>query len=113
MLSREGFRLAITLADLHRPRMWVEEDAEAADGEAQFRFAALLSFSPEFAAVAIERPEVTVLLDCSNSMRADKAFQAAKAIARLTVLRLAESGKSAVNVVCFGSRKSGPGPFVT
>jgi hypothetical protein len=85
-----GFRLVVALAEAHRPRMWVEEDAH---GHA----ACMLTFYPQFDA-SPGRPETVLMLDCSCSM-ADGLTDACRAAAALVAL-LPED--TPLNVVLFG-----------
>ncbi|XP_048771319.2 uncharacterized protein LOC125677345 isoform X2 [Ostrea edulis] len=90
----EGFQLLITLAEIHVPRMWVENDPEK---DVQ---ACMLAFYPEFEAAIDPSPEVIFLVDLSNSMKGDP-FRDARKVLLLALENLPEL--ATFNVVVFGS----------
>ena len=87
-----GFQLQIGLAEIHVPRMWVEEDGDSR--------ACMLTFYPEFEVNEVAKSEIVFLLDCSNSMKGE-AISAAKKVLMLALNVLPE--KAHFNVVGFGS----------
>ncbi|CAH1800048.1 unnamed protein product [Owenia fusiformis] len=90
----EGFTLLIGLAEIHVPRMWVEEHP---DKDSQ---ACMLTFYPEFEAVSDESYEIIFMLDVSNSMKGAALLDARK-ILLLTLQHLPQG--SSFNVVLFGT----------
>ncbi|XP_013399831.1 poly [ADP-ribose] polymerase 4-like [Lingula anatina] len=91
----DGFQLLIGLAEIHVPRMWVEEDVDNPGSPA-----CMLTFYPEFEAESDLACEVILLIDVSNSMK-EKALQDAKKVALLTLHHL--SNGCVFNVVSFGT----------
>ncbi|XP_068123037.1 protein mono-ADP-ribosyltransferase PARP4 isoform X2 [Hyperolius riggenbachi] len=90
-LTDSGFSLMISLEEGYIPRMWVETHPDK-DSEA-----CMLVFQPEFEN-SNEQANVTVLLDCSNSM--ESCFQTAKQVA---LLALSNISYLPINLVAFGS----------
>ncbi|XP_054079534.1 protein mono-ADP-ribosyltransferase PARP4 isoform X1 [Rissa tridactyla] len=96
-LDVSGFVLDIWISEVYLPRMWVEKHPN------KMSEACMLVFQPEFETAFEEEHqsnEVTILLDCSNSM-AGSALHQAKQIA-LRVLELL-GFRQRVNVVKFGT----------
>ncbi|MEE6472766.1 hypothetical protein FKM82_009715 [Ascaphus truei] len=91
-LDDSGFCLEILMEDVYLPRMWVEKHPN------QNSEACLLVFQPNFEST-IESKDITICLDCSNSM--DSAFQNAKQIALLAIRSLYLTHK--LNLVNFGT----------
>ena len=91
---RDGFQLLISLAEIHVPRMWIEQNPN--DSEDQ---ACMLTFFPEFEDSSANEAEVIVLLDSSNSMQS--ACENMKKAAILTILKLPENCR--FNVISFGT----------
>ncbi|KAM6384315.1 protein mono-ADP-ribosyltransferase PARP4 [Alca torda] len=92
-----GFVLDIWISEVYLPRMWVEKHPNKTSE------ACMLVFQPQFETAFEEEHlsnEVTILLDCSNSM-AGSALHQAKQIA-LRVLELL-GFRQRVNVVKFGT----------
>uniref|UniRef100_A0A8C5LYB7 Poly [ADP-ribose] polymerase n=1 Tax=Leptobrachium leishanense TaxID=445787 RepID=A0A8C5LYB7_9ANUR len=89
-----GFQLIINMENPSVPRMWVEKHPEK-DSEA-----CMLVFQPEFSDSS-EDGDVTIFLDCSNSMK--PCFQNAQLLALRMATQFSD-GES--NVVLFGSSKS-------
>ncbi|KAK3106810.1 hypothetical protein FSP39_000300 [Pinctada imbricata] len=90
----DGFKLLVTLAEIHVPRMWIEEHAEHRST------ACMLAFYPEFECSLIDHPQVLILLDMSNSMK-DQASVDAKKVALLTLEKLPP--ETEFNVTIFGT----------
>lgn len=91
----QGFQLLISLAEIHVPRMWVEQLPDDPDSRA-----CMLTFYPEFEATISDNYEVIFLLDLSNSMKGDSLLEAKK-ILLLLLLHLPES--CFFNVIVFGT----------
>ncbi|XP_041462873.1 protein mono-ADP-ribosyltransferase PARP4-like isoform X5 [Lytechinus variegatus] len=91
----EGFQLLVGVTDIHRPRMWVEQHPENKDSQA-----CMVTFYPDFEASSVEKPEIVLLLDCSNSMKGEPLKQAKK-ILLLTLHHMADD--CIFNVVTFGT----------
>ncbi|KAM8977640.1 protein mono-ADP-ribosyltransferase PARP4 [Pelodytes ibericus] len=91
-LDENGFELVITMPDLYIPRMWVEKHPDE-DSEA-----CMLVFQPNFTS-SYEEGDVTIFLDCSNSM--EPCFRNAQELALHMVRSL--SGAHKLNVVIFGT----------
>eukprot|EP00062_Callorhinchus_milii_P019744 gi/632974631/ref/XP_007903786.1/ PREDICTED: LOW QUALITY PROTEIN: poly [ADP-ribose] polymerase 4 [Callorhinchus milii] len=89
-----GFQLLILLAEIHVPRMWVENNPEK-DSQA-----CMLAFYPEFDVGTLSDFEAIICLDCSCSMQG-LAFQQAKKIALLILQHLPTS--CTFNVITFGT----------
>ena len=89
-----GFQLQIGLAEIHVPRMWVENEPKS-DSRA-----CMLTFYPEFDAKSMEETEIILLLDCSNSMKGDP-IEAAKKVLLLALDVLPEQYK--FNIAAFGT----------
>ena len=78
-----GFQLCIGLAEIHVPRMWVEESDSTGpnvtttqkhkylytDHSFAYLQACMLTFYPEFEVDNITDNEIVILLDLSNSMK--------------------------------------------
>ncbi|KAL8624962.1 hypothetical protein ACOMHN_039849 [Nucella lapillus] len=92
---QEGFQLLVGLAEIHVPRMWVEQHPQHPDHQA-----CMLTFYPEFEVGSEVNAEVVVMVDVSNSMQGP-SLQSAKKVA-LLVLRNMNPGSS-FNVVLFGT----------
>ncbi|XP_019851276.1 PREDICTED: uncharacterized protein LOC100633591 isoform X2 [Amphimedon queenslandica] len=88
-----GFQLLIGLAEIHVPRMWVEENDKG-------HHACMLTFYPEFEAESIVENEIIFLLDVSNSMKGD-ALDNAKKVLLLLLHHLPP--KTYFNVFTFGA----------
>ncbi|XP_075054979.1 protein mono-ADP-ribosyltransferase PARP4-like isoform X2 [Mixophyes fleayi] len=90
-LNEDGFALDIFLEEGYIPRMWVEthpdEDSEAC----------MLIFQPQFEN-GYEDVNITICLDCSNSM--ESCFKSAKLVALLAVNCLYYKS---INIILFGS----------
>ncbi|XP_030850626.1 protein mono-ADP-ribosyltransferase PARP4 isoform X5 [Strongylocentrotus purpuratus] len=91
----EGFQLLVGVVDIHRPRMWVEQHPENKHSQA-----CMVTFYPDFEASNVEKPEIILLLDCSNSMK-EGALKQAKQILLLTLHHMSDD--SIFNVVTFGT----------
>uniref|UniRef100_A0A8C5P9G8 Poly [ADP-ribose] polymerase n=1 Tax=Leptobrachium leishanense TaxID=445787 RepID=A0A8C5P9G8_9ANUR len=91
-LSDAGFQLLIAMENPYVPRMWVERHPEK-DSEA-----CMLVFQPEFPNTC-EAGDVTICLDCSNSMK--PCFQNAQLLALYLASSVFSRGER--NVVLFGS----------
>ncbi|XP_041438609.1 protein mono-ADP-ribosyltransferase PARP4 isoform X3 [Xenopus laevis] len=97
-LNEEGFELAVALesnfadSSWNQPRMWVEKHP---DEESE---ACMLVFLPSFE-THIQSWDLTILLDCSNSM--ESTFQSAKRIALLAAGLL--NTWHNVNIINFGT----------
>ncbi|XP_048454258.1 protein mono-ADP-ribosyltransferase PARP4 [Rhincodon typus] len=89
-----GFQLLILLAEIHVPRMWVENNPEK-DSQA-----CMLAFYPEFDVGTLSDCEAIICLDCSYSMRG-LALEEAKKVALLLLRYLPTTCK--FNVITFGS----------
>ncbi|XP_064404134.1 protein mono-ADP-ribosyltransferase PARP4-like isoform X3 [Halichondria panicea] len=87
-----GFTLLVGLAEIHVPRMWVEED--------KGHSACMLTFYPEFEADTITENEIIFLLDLSNSMKGE-ALTSAKKVLLLLLAHLPT--KCLFNIVTFGA----------
>ncbi|KAK3587647.1 hypothetical protein CHS0354_032855 [Potamilus streckersoni] len=70
----EGFELQVSLAEIHVPRMWVEDHTEK-DSQA-----CMLTFYPEFESEKEESAEILFLIDMSNSMKGDAERDAKKVL---------------------------------
>ncbi|KAE8627492.1 hypothetical protein XENTR_v10007024 [Xenopus tropicalis] len=102
-LDDEGFQLRVYLessfleSSWNQPRMWVEkhpkEDSEAC----------MLVFLPSFK-TSIQSWDLTILLDCSNSM--ESTFQSAKRIALLAASSL--NPWHNINIISFGTGMAKP-----
>ncbi|PIK52072.1 putative poly [Apostichopus japonicus] len=92
---REGFQLLVKLNKIHLPHMWVEQNPEDNDSQA-----CMLTFYPEFEVSRVKNPEVSVILDCSNSMKGD-SFEHAKKICFMILALMPSDFR--VNIVKFGS----------
>uniref|UniRef100_A0A8C5M043 Poly [ADP-ribose] polymerase n=1 Tax=Leptobrachium leishanense TaxID=445787 RepID=A0A8C5M043_9ANUR len=93
-LSDAGFQLLIAMENPYVPRMWVERHPEK-DSEA-----CMLVFQPEFPNTC-EAGDVTICLDCSNSMK--PCFQNAQLLALYLASSVFSRGER--NVVLFGSKE--------
>nr|XP_054753684.1 protein mono-ADP-ribosyltransferase PARP4-like [Lytechinus pictus] len=91
----EGFQLLVGVTDIHRPRMWVEQHPENKDSQA-----CMVTFYPDFEASSVEKPEIILLIDCSNSMKGEPLKQAKK-ILLLTLHHMTDD--CIFNVVTFGT----------
>ncbi|XP_067842203.1 protein mono-ADP-ribosyltransferase PARP4 isoform X2 [Heptranchias perlo] len=89
-----GFQLLILLAEIHAPRMWVENNPEK-DSQA-----CMLAFYPEFDVGTLSDCEAIICLDCSYSMRG-LAFEQAKKVALLILKYLPTTCR--FNVITFGT----------
>ncbi|XP_060682050.1 protein mono-ADP-ribosyltransferase PARP4 isoform X2 [Hemiscyllium ocellatum] len=89
-----GFQLLILLAEIHTPRMWVENNPEK-DSQA-----CMLAFYPEFDVGTLSNCEVIICLDCSYSMRG-LVLDEAKKVALLLLRYLPTNCK--FNVITFGT----------
>ncbi|GAB6030512.1 Protein mono-ADP-ribosyltransferase parp4 [Chamberlinius hualienensis] len=91
-----GFELIIELAEIHVPRMWVEDHPEKSSQ------ACMLAFYPAFEMESSVSSDSTVIimLDASNSMRGD-LFTMAKIIAMLCIRKIPSDWN--FNVIIFGS----------
>lgn len=97
-LGKKNFSLLIAMAEIHVPRLWIEQDSkDNADKTA------MVTFFPEFDVSNVLDYEAFIFLDMSNSMRGKPAEQA-KALALLLIKSLPES--CYFNVVLFGSHFS-------
>ncbi|XP_041352469.1 protein mono-ADP-ribosyltransferase PARP4-like isoform X2 [Gigantopelta aegis] len=92
---KDGFQLLIGLAEIHVPRMWVENHPTKSDHQA-----CMLTFYPEFEAGEQEEVEIVFLLDLSNSMKG-QALEDAKKILLLTLKNL--PSHALFNIVVFGT----------
>ncbi|XP_063447772.1 uncharacterized protein LOC134727324 [Mytilus trossulus] len=90
----DGFQLLVTMAEIHVPRMWVENHPNK-DSQA-----CMLTFYPEFDADFDPQQEVVYLLDMSNSMKG-QAGRDAKKVFLLSLTKLPD--KSSFNVITFGT----------
>ncbi|CAC5400316.1 PARP2_3_4 [Mytilus coruscus] len=90
----DGFQLLVTMAEIHVPRMWVENHPNK-DSQA-----CMLTFYPEFDADFDPQQEVVYLLDMSNSMKG-QAGRDAKKVFLLSLTKLPD--KSSFNVISFGT----------
>eukprot|EP00079_Xenopus_tropicalis_P033572 XP_017947343.1 PREDICTED: poly [ADP-ribose] polymerase 4 [Xenopus tropicalis] len=88
----EGFQLYVLLKCSSQPRMWVEKHPDE-DSEA-----CMLVFLPSFETSRHYR-DLTILLDCSNSM--ESTFQTAKLIALLAASSL--NPWHNINIISFGT----------
>ncbi|XP_046700923.1 protein mono-ADP-ribosyltransferase PARP4 isoform X2 [Silurus meridionalis] len=94
-LSTDGFRLSVTLLQMHMPRMWVEKHPEK-DTEA-----CMLVFYPYFYSSGVsDVSDVIIVLDTSESMRGD-AMVNARRVALKVLNSLDRSLR--VNIISFGS----------
>ncbi|KAK6170199.1 hypothetical protein SNE40_018651 [Patella caerulea] len=91
----QGFQLLIGLAEIHVPRMWVEQMPNDSENRA-----CMLTFFPEFEANEEEETEIVFILDVSNSM-SNEGLQDAKKILYLTLHHL--SDKTYFNIIAFGT----------
>ncbi|XP_053312056.1 protein mono-ADP-ribosyltransferase PARP4 [Spea bombifrons] len=91
-LDENGFTLVISMTDAYLPRMWVEKHPDK-NSEA-----CMLVFHPEFES-EYQPADVTICLDCSNSM--EPCFQNAKLLA-LHILRSVHLAYH-VNLILFGT----------
>uniref|UniRef100_UPI00398E7C2A protein mono-ADP-ribosyltransferase PARP4 isoform X2 n=1 Tax=Pristiophorus japonicus TaxID=55135 RepID=UPI00398E7C2A len=89
-----GFQLLILLAEIHAPRMWVENNPEK-DSQA-----CMLAFYPEFDVGTLSDCEAIICLDCSYSMRG-LALEEAKKVALLILKYLPTTCR--FNVITFGT----------
>ncbi|GFR66346.1 poly [ADP-ribose] polymerase [Elysia marginata] len=87
-----GFLLLIGLAEIHVPRMWVEQHPSKSDHQA-----CMLTFYPEFELEEVMEGEIIILLDMSNSMKGTQILKLA-----LLVLQNIPQGFK-FNVIRFGS----------
>uniref|UniRef100_A0A8C2ZUA1 Poly [ADP-ribose] polymerase n=1 Tax=Cyclopterus lumpus TaxID=8103 RepID=A0A8C2ZUA1_CYCLU len=95
VMGQDGFELSITLAEVHLPRMWVEEHP---DKDSQ---ASMLVFYPDFEVDSgPASDEVVLLVDSSESMRGEP-LRAARRIARRVLGTLDQHLR--LNVVFFGT----------
>ncbi|XP_071495566.1 uncharacterized protein [Diadema antillarum] len=92
---REGFQLLVGVADIHMPRMWVERDPKDSSSQA-----CMLTFYPDFESTSLEKPEIILLLDCSNSMK-EGPLKQAKQILLLALHHMPDD--YLFNVVTFGT----------
>ena len=93
----EGFQLLISLAEIHVPRMWVEQSPD--DSEDQ---ACMLTFFPEFEDSSDSETDIILLIDSSNSTKS--ICENMKKAALLAISRLPENCR--FNVICFGTNYS-------
>ncbi|KAM4700272.1 protein mono-ADP-ribosyltransferase PARP4 isoform 2-T2 [Discoglossus pictus] len=91
-LKDYGFTLTLSMKDMYLPRMWVEKHPDQ-DSEA-----CLLVFQPNFDN-EVESGDVTICLDCSNSM--ESSFQDAKLLALLAIPSLTSDK---LNFITFGTK---------
>ncbi|XP_067889798.1 protein mono-ADP-ribosyltransferase PARP4 isoform X3 [Heterodontus francisci] len=89
-----GFQLLILLAEIHAPRMWVENNPEK-DSQA-----CMLAFYPEFDVGTLSDCEAIICLDCSFSMRG-LVLEQAKKVALLILRYLPTTCR--FNVITFGT----------
>ncbi|XP_065065834.1 protein mono-ADP-ribosyltransferase PARP4-like isoform X2 [Rhopilema esculentum] len=89
-----GFQLFVSLAEIHVPRMWSEQDPEDSDDQA-----CMLTFFPEFDDTVEKEMEVVFVIDASNSMK--DCFNDVKKAVILALLRLPE--KCSFNIIGFGT----------
>ncbi|KAK3773376.1 hypothetical protein RRG08_023253 [Elysia crispata] len=87
-----GFLLLIGLAEIHVPRMWVEQHPAKTDHQA-----CMLTFYPEFELEALLDGEIIIILDMSNSMKGTQILKLA-----LLVLKSIPNGFK-FNIIRFGS----------
>ena len=90
----EGFQLLVSLAEIHVPRMWVEQNPD--DSEDQ---ACMLTFFPEFEDSSDNETDVILLIDSSNSTKS--ICDNMKKAALLAISRLPENCR--FNVISFGT----------
>ena len=90
----EGFQLLISLAEVHVPRMWVEQSPD--DPEDQ---ACMLTFFPEFEDSSDNETDIMLLIDSSNSTKSICEYM--KKAALLAIARLPENCR--FNVISFGT----------
>ncbi|XP_053376593.1 uncharacterized protein LOC123533425 [Mercenaria mercenaria] len=90
----DGFQLYVYLAEVHVPRMWVER--HPTDNTQ----ACMLTFYPEFETESVTEPDITIVLDMSNSMKG-AAEEQAKKVALLAMDHLPQQCR--FNIVVFGS----------
>ncbi|XP_065198502.1 protein mono-ADP-ribosyltransferase PARP4-like isoform X2 [Sycon ciliatum] len=84
----DGFHLFVSLAEIHVPRMWVEEDTSSSSQ------ACMLTFYPEFESPPSDSErQVYFLLDCSNSMKG-ASLTAAKKLVMLALHCMMSSATS-------------------
>ncbi|KAK3097154.1 hypothetical protein FSP39_006899 [Pinctada imbricata] len=91
----DSFQVLIGLAEIHVPRMWVETEEDNEDSQA-----CMLTFYPEFEAVADDNLDLTLLLDLSNSMKGTSLRDAKKVL--LLILHLLPQ-HCKFNVTVFGT----------
>uniref|UniRef100_A0A6F9DNU9 Poly [ADP-ribose] polymerase 4 n=1 Tax=Phallusia mammillata TaxID=59560 RepID=A0A6F9DNU9_9ASCI len=97
-LGAEGFRLLVGLAEIHVPRMWVEDHP---DYDSQ---ACMLAFYPEFDVQPIHDYRAIIMLDMSNSMsdlHTQNMESEAKALALMVLKNLPKNCQ--INLMRFGS----------
>eukprot|EP00794_Sanderia_malayensis_P009205 gene9205-10179_t len=90
----DRFQLLIDLAEIHVPRMWVEQSPGDSDDQA-----CMLTFFPEFDSTKSEATEVVMIIDLSNSMKT--CISDVKKIALLTLLHLPDNCR--FNILTFGT----------
>lgn len=95
---KDGFELRIQLAEIHVPRMWIEEDPETKNE------AYMLTFYPEFETGQFDNDELNsetiIILDFSHSMKG-KSEKSTKILALLTLHHLPKNAK--FNIIVFGT----------
>ncbi|KAJ8026534.1 Poly [ADP-ribose] polymerase 4 [Holothuria leucospilota] len=92
---KEGFHLSVKLHKIHQPHMWVEQNPNDKDSQA-----CMLTFYPEFEVPQLKKPDVTVILDCSNSMKGE-SFEHAKKVCYMIASLMPKNYR--FNLVKFGT----------
>uniref|UniRef100_F6V7V1 VIT domain-containing protein n=4 Tax=Ciona intestinalis TaxID=7719 RepID=F6V7V1_CIOIN len=97
-LGGGGFNFLVGLAEVHVPRMWVEEDDDGVGGQA-----CMLAFYPEFEVEPVTNYRAIILIDMSQSMKGEggKLETYSKKISLMILKQLPKN--CLVNIVKFGS----------
>ncbi|CAK8671220.1 unnamed protein product [Clavelina lepadiformis] len=98
-LGDRDFRLLVSLAEIHVPRMWVERHPEDSDSQA-----CMVAFYPEFDAKPISDYKAVIMLDMSRSMATTPPNNLEREVKKLALMIVANLPQCCtINVVRFGS----------
>ncbi|ESO10884.1 hypothetical protein HELRODRAFT_190218 [Helobdella robusta] len=91
-----GFELVVALAQIHVPRMWVEQHPDQQDSRA-----CMLTFYPEFESTSLDKYEIVFIVDQSQSMAHSKAFETARMVLMMFLKRLPDN--CLFNIILYGT----------